>query len=204
MVRPFIVHKVYPHGAVDLNAPDYDVIFKVNGQRLKIYNGAPIIRDKGMSQEGFPPNVMATIPMHKWEKFVTHPGSADPQKKPINVTLVQEFYAHLTSLTQSTIFVRGEHVQFTAAKINKGLKGMSNDFLLVDLCTPGADWDSTNMVVERDRLNPEASLTRLQLLHSIINGRSIDVGKIIVDEAYACLTRKSNPLLFPHLIIALC
>ncbi|KAL4354270.1 hypothetical protein GQ457_06G014790 [Hibiscus cannabinus] len=49
-----------------------------------------------------------------------------------------------------------------------------------------------------------ASLSRLQLLHSILNGRSIDVGKIIVDEAYACLTMKSSPLLFPHLITALC
>ncbi|KAK8625999.1 hypothetical protein V6N13_133654 [Hibiscus sabdariffa] len=43
---PFIVHKVYPHGAVDLKACDSDVIFKVNGKRLKIYNGAPIVRDK--------------------------------------------------------------------------------------------------------------------------------------------------------------
>ncbi|KAL4366766.1 hypothetical protein GQ457_05G020870 [Hibiscus cannabinus] len=43
---PFIVHKVYPHGAVNLKAPDSDVIVKVNGQRLKIYNGAPIMRDK--------------------------------------------------------------------------------------------------------------------------------------------------------------
>ncbi|KAL4283743.1 hypothetical protein GQ457_16G014410 [Hibiscus cannabinus] len=48
------------------------------------------------------------------------------------------------------------------------------------------------------------SLNRLQLLHSILNGRSVDVGKIIVDEAYACLKRKSSPLLFPHLITALC
>ncbi|KAL4362584.1 hypothetical protein GQ457_04G016980 [Hibiscus cannabinus] len=43
---PFIVHKVYPHGAVELKAPDYDAIFKVNGKRLKIYNGVPIMRDK--------------------------------------------------------------------------------------------------------------------------------------------------------------
>ncbi|KAL4304424.1 hypothetical protein GQ457_10G016670 [Hibiscus cannabinus] len=43
---PFIVHKVYPHGVVDLKAPDSNVIFKVNGQRLKIYNGASIMRDK--------------------------------------------------------------------------------------------------------------------------------------------------------------
>ncbi|KAK9043538.1 hypothetical protein V6N11_071874 [Hibiscus sabdariffa] len=33
-------------GAVDLKTPDSDVIFQVNGQRLKIYNGAPIMRDK--------------------------------------------------------------------------------------------------------------------------------------------------------------
>ncbi|KAK8536034.1 hypothetical protein V6N12_012696 [Hibiscus sabdariffa] len=43
---PFIVQKIYSHGAVDLRAPDSDVVFKVNGQRLKIYNGAPIMRDK--------------------------------------------------------------------------------------------------------------------------------------------------------------
>ncbi|KAK8533151.1 hypothetical protein V6N13_046313 [Hibiscus sabdariffa] len=175
---------------------------------------------KGTSPEGFPASVMATIAMHKWEKFATHPGTADPQKKPINVTLVQEFYLHLTSPTQSAVYVRGEQIQFTAAKINKfyglqntadnhskfvsGLKGKSDDFLLQDLCIPGADWDSANTSVERDRHTATASLSRLQLLHSILNGRSIDVGKIIVDEAYACLTRKSSPLLFPHLVTALC
>ncbi|KAL4284249.1 hypothetical protein GQ457_16G017940 [Hibiscus cannabinus] len=195
---------------------------------------------KGTTTEGFPPNVMATIAMHKWEKFVAHPGAAEPNQKAINVNLVQEFYAHLTSPTQSSVYVRGEHIQFTAAKINKfyslqntadnhskfvsGLKGKNNDFLLEDLCIPGATWDSANTSVDRDRLKPEgklwmhfikqslmptnltaiASLSRLQLLHSILNGRSIDVGKIIVDEAYACLTRKSSPLLFPHIIAALC
>ncbi|KAL4388660.1 hypothetical protein GQ457_09G015720 [Hibiscus cannabinus] len=195
---------------------------------------------KGTGKEGFPPSVVATIAMHKWEKFVTHPGSVNPNQKPINVTLVEEFYAHLTSPTQSSVYVRGEQIQFTAAKINKfyglqntadnhskfvsGLKGKSNDFLLQDLCFPEADWDSANTSVERDRLKPDgklwmhfikqslmptshtttASLSILQLLHSILNGRSIDVGKIIVDEAYACLTRKSSPLLFPHLITTLC
>ncbi|KAL4278046.1 hypothetical protein GQ457_03G011690 [Hibiscus cannabinus] len=195
---------------------------------------------KETSQEGFPANVVATIAMHKMEKLVTHPGTTDPQKRPINITLFQEFYAHLTSPTQSSVYVRGEQIQFTAAKINKffglqntadnhskfvsGLNGKNNDFLLQDLCILGADWDSANTTVERDRLNPNgklwmhiikqslmptshtatASLSRLQLLHSILNERSIDVGKIIVDEAYACLTRKSSPLLFPRLITALC
>ncbi|KAL4341791.1 hypothetical protein GQ457_08G027540 [Hibiscus cannabinus] len=107
---------------------------------------------KGTSTEGFPPNMMATITMHKWQKFVAHPGAAEPNQKAINVNLVQEFYAHLTSPTQSSLYVRGEHIQFTAAKINKfyglqntadnhskfvsGLKGKNNDFLLEDLCIP--------------------------------------------------------------------
>ncbi|KAL4363940.1 hypothetical protein GQ457_04G021840 [Hibiscus cannabinus] len=176
---------------------------------------------------------MATIAMHKWEKFVAHPGAAEPNQKAINVNLVQEFYAHLTSPTQSSVYVWGEHIQFTAAKINKfyglqntaenhskfvsGLKGKNNDFLLEDLCIPGATWDSANTSKPEGKLwmhfikqslmptshTATASLNRLQLLHSILNGRSIDVGKIIVDEAYACLTRKSSPLLFPHLITAL-
>ncbi|KAL4368311.1 hypothetical protein GQ457_05G027420 [Hibiscus cannabinus] len=111
---------------------------------------------------------MTTVAMHKWEKFVTHPGSVEPNQKAINVTLAQEFYAHLTSPTQSSVYVRGEHIQFTATKINKfyglqntadnhskfvsGLKGKSKDFLLEDLCIPDANWDSANTSVDRDRL----------------------------------------------------
>ncbi|KAL4362205.1 hypothetical protein GQ457_04G025150 [Hibiscus cannabinus] len=195
---------------------------------------------KGMSNEGFPPSVMATIVMHKWEKFVAHPGAVEPNHKAMNVTLVQEFYSHLTSPTQSSVYIRGEHIQFTAAKINKfyglqnttdnhskfvsGQKEKSNDFLLEDLCIPDVNWDSANTSVDRDRLKPEGklwmhfikqslmptshtattSLSKLQLLHSILNGRSIDVGKIIVDKAYDCLTRISSPLIFPHLITTLC
>ncbi|KAK8625998.1 hypothetical protein V6N13_133653 [Hibiscus sabdariffa] len=124
--------------------------------RFKTLKGRQTLPEKGFfkgtSQEGFPANVMATVAMHKWEKFVTHPGSADPEKKPINVMLVQGFYTHLTSPTQSAVFVRGEQIQFTAVKINKfyglqntvdnhskivsGLKGKSND-LLTDLCILG-------------------------------------------------------------------
>ena len=35
---PFKVHKVFPHGAVDLEHPDGHT-FKANGQRLKLYFG---------------------------------------------------------------------------------------------------------------------------------------------------------------------
>ncbi|KAL4387929.1 hypothetical protein GQ457_09G015970 [Hibiscus cannabinus] len=196
---------------------------KARHQTLK---GRQTLAEKGFvfkwtSKEGFPASVMATIAMHKWEKFVTHPGSVDPHQKPINVTLVQEFYAHLTSPTQSSVYVRGEQIQLIVAKINKfyglqnttdnhskfvsGLKGKSNDFLLDRLKPDGKLW----MHFIKQSLMPishtaTASLSRLQLLHSNLNGRFIDVWKIIMDEAYACLTMKLSPLLFPHLITALC
>ena len=32
---PYIVHHVYPHGAIDIAPPNSNNIFKVNGQRLK-------------------------------------------------------------------------------------------------------------------------------------------------------------------------
>ncbi|KAL4339418.1 hypothetical protein GQ457_08G032800 [Hibiscus cannabinus] len=131
---------------------------------------------KWTSQEGFPASVVATIAMHKKEKSVTHPRTVDPQKRSINVTLVQEFYAHLTSPTQSFVYVGREQIQFTAAKINKfyglqnttdnhsklvsGLKGKNNDFLLQDMCILEADWDSANTLVERDRLKPDGKLKK--------------------------------------------
>ncbi|KAL4388732.1 hypothetical protein GQ457_09G016560 [Hibiscus cannabinus] len=45
---PFLVHKVYPYGAVEIKKDEDATIFKVNGQRLKVYTGAPILRVKGV------------------------------------------------------------------------------------------------------------------------------------------------------------
>ncbi|KAK8698038.1 hypothetical protein V6N13_114170 [Hibiscus sabdariffa] len=44
----FLVHKVYPYGAVEIKKDEDVNIFKVNGQRLKVYTGAPILWDKGV------------------------------------------------------------------------------------------------------------------------------------------------------------
>ncbi|KAL4282844.1 hypothetical protein GQ457_16G021330 [Hibiscus cannabinus] len=128
---PFIITHVSPHGAITIKSPQDDNEFKIRyfedddaKARHQTLKGRQTLAEKGFvfkgtSTKGFPPSVMATIAMHKWEKFVTHLGSIEPNKKVINVTLVQEFYAHLTSPTQSSMYVRGEHIQFTAAKINK-------------------------------------------------------------------------------------
>ena len=32
---PYIVHKIYPHGAIEISQPNASNIFKVNGQRVK-------------------------------------------------------------------------------------------------------------------------------------------------------------------------
>ncbi|KAL4348040.1 hypothetical protein GQ457_17G010390 [Hibiscus cannabinus] len=48
------------------------------------------------------------------------------------------------------------------------------------------------------------NLPRLQLLHSILNSRSINLGQLIVDKAFAGISRKQSLLLFPRLITALC
>ncbi|KAL4269676.1 hypothetical protein GQ457_HM001300 [Hibiscus cannabinus] len=105
-----------------------------------------------------------------------------------------------------------------------GMKDQNIDFLLENLCFQGAEWDEGNTTVERDRLKPAAklwmhflkinlmptthtatvNLPRLQLLHSILNSRSINLGQLIVDEAFAGISWKQSPLLFPRLITALC
>ncbi|KAL4326414.1 hypothetical protein GQ457_11G025240 [Hibiscus cannabinus] len=73
---PFTIHKVYPHGAVDLKGPNSDVIFKVNGQRLKIYNEAPIIKDKERKEyvieEAVPNDPGGNAPRADKDKFKKH------------------------------------------------------------------------------------------------------------------------------------
>ncbi|KAK8675526.1 hypothetical protein V6N13_033592 [Hibiscus sabdariffa] len=78
------------------------------------------------------------------------------------------------------------------------MKDQKIDFMLENLCFQGAEWDEANTTVERDRLKPAAklwihflkinlmptthtatmNLPRLQLLHSILNSRSINLGLI--------------------------
>ncbi|XP_039069132.1 uncharacterized protein LOC120215543 [Hibiscus syriacus] len=45
---PFEVHHIYPYGAFDIKNVDDGEFFKVNGQCLKVYNGAPMLCDKSV------------------------------------------------------------------------------------------------------------------------------------------------------------
>ena len=42
---PYFIHKVYPHGAIDIRDPKNDHVFKVNGHRLKCFLEYPSIED---------------------------------------------------------------------------------------------------------------------------------------------------------------
>ncbi|KAK8978812.1 hypothetical protein V6N11_048084 [Hibiscus sabdariffa] len=150
-----------------------------------------------------PLEVHEVIVKHGWEKFARHPDEKDLKK----------FYAHFTDLNQGKVYVRAERVEFTAKAINK--------FFAIKKT---ADLHTPFVKVERDRLKPATklwmhfqkqnlmptthtatvNLPRLQLLHSILNFRSINLGQLIVDEAFAGISRKQSPLLFPRLITALC
>ncbi|XP_039057214.1 uncharacterized protein LOC120200424 [Hibiscus syriacus] len=46
---PFIVHQVHSQDAIEITNLNDGMTFKVNGQRLKAYNGAPIMCDKSAS-----------------------------------------------------------------------------------------------------------------------------------------------------------
>ena len=41
---PFLVHQVFPHGAMEIFKENEGTIFKVNGQRLKHYFGGDVVR----------------------------------------------------------------------------------------------------------------------------------------------------------------
>ncbi|KAK8625773.1 hypothetical protein V6N13_056933 [Hibiscus sabdariffa] len=104
------------------------------------------------------------------------------------------------------------------------MKDQNIDVLLENLCFQGAEWDEANTTVERDQLKPVAklwmhfleinlmptthtatvNLPRLHLLHSILNSRSINLGQLIVDEAFVGISRKQSPQLFQRLITAIC
>ena len=43
---PFVVHKVYPYGAVDIRNPKSNDVWKVNGQRLKVYLGGDLLKEE--------------------------------------------------------------------------------------------------------------------------------------------------------------
>ncbi|XP_061367837.1 uncharacterized protein LOC133310851 [Gastrolobium bilobum] len=45
---PFEIVEVFPHGAIEIQCDKDGRRFKVNGQRLKIYQGEPITRDKAI------------------------------------------------------------------------------------------------------------------------------------------------------------
>ncbi|XP_038890211.1 uncharacterized protein LOC120079850 [Benincasa hispida] len=51
---PFIINKVFPHGAVELTNEDGTNAFKINGQRVKLYHGGDFQHEKTSIDLGKP------------------------------------------------------------------------------------------------------------------------------------------------------
>ncbi|KAE8705556.1 Detected protein of unknown function [Hibiscus syriacus] len=144
-------------------------------------------------------DVLDIVHQHKWNKFVRHPQNMNAS---LNIT--------------------DNHTTFTKEADNETYHG-----ILENLCLSNIQWNGQQMshrTVDRERLQPRAKLwnhfmkykllpnshnttvscQRMLLLHSIIVGSSIDIGKIIVEQVHTYLKRHASALVFPNLITALC
>ncbi|XP_050916838.1 uncharacterized protein LOC127132019 [Lathyrus oleraceus] len=60
-IDPFVVTNVFPHGAVEIKSTGTDKVFKVNGQRLKLFYGGSVPEDVGIEELSLEaPNYTAT------------------------------------------------------------------------------------------------------------------------------------------------
>ncbi|KAL1120219.1 hypothetical protein V6Z11_D01G152500 [Gossypium hirsutum] len=118
--------------------------------------------------------------------------------------------------------IQDEHTTFVESITAEGLTQV-----LEDLCIEGTRWTISNQecyIVERALLKPigkiwyhflrsrlipstyntNVSKERILLLHSIIKGKRINVGRIIFQEVHWCAEKNASSLKFPSLITYLC
>ncbi|KAH1091497.1 hypothetical protein J1N35_018754 [Gossypium stocksii] len=128
-----------------------------------------------------------------WELFCEKRPSVDEE-------LVREFYANLTSREMTEVPVRGIKVPINSNAINEffELPDFEND-----------EYSSLmSNIKPKFLLLPSShgttiSLERMVLLYSILTGKTIDVGKIILKEIRNCVTRRFGPD-FPFTITIMC
>ncbi|KAK5842514.1 hypothetical protein PVK06_004881 [Gossypium arboreum] len=129
-----------------------------------------------------------------WELFWEKRPSVDEE-------LVHEFYANLTSSEMMEVSVRGIKVPITSNAINEFFELL--------------DFENDNYSSLMSNIKPEnflmpsshgttISLEKMILLYSILTGKTIDVGKIILREMQNCAVRRSGLVYFPFTITILC
>ncbi|KAK5840147.1 hypothetical protein PVK06_009028 [Gossypium arboreum] len=145
-----------------------------------------------------------------WELFYEKRPSVDEE-------LVREFYANLTLGEMIEVPVRGIKVPINSNAINVffELPDLENDEystlmsnikpenlreILEELTVEGSSW----IVLLPSSHGTTISLERMVLLYSILTGKTIDVGKIILKEIRNCAARCSGPAYFPFTITILC
>ncbi|KAK5771087.1 hypothetical protein PVK06_047262 [Gossypium arboreum] len=144
---------------------------------------------------------------------------AVPFLAPARQELIREFYANLTSSDLTEVPVRGIKVPISSNAINEFFELpdfenveysslMSNvepenlQEILEELTVLGSKWTMSNLMPSLH--GTTISLEQMVLLYSILTGKTIDVGKIILREIRICATKCSGPAYFPFTITILC
>ncbi|KAH1057229.1 hypothetical protein J1N35_035294 [Gossypium stocksii] len=143
-----------------------------------------------------------------WELFC--------EKRPnVDEELVREFYANLTSSELIEVPVRRIKVPINSNAINEffELPNFESDeysYLMRNIEPDKLQEILEELIVPGSKcLMPSShgttiSLERMVLLYSILTGKTIDVGKIILREIWNCTTRRFGPAYFPFTITILC
>ncbi|KAL4363813.1 hypothetical protein GQ457_04G021970 [Hibiscus cannabinus] len=206
----FIITNVSPHGAITIKSPRDNHEFKVNGQRLKLYMGAHTERDKGLARANL-----------NWVlEFYTNNAAGDD-----NATVRGRRVAANAAIINSILGLPNDEPSVYA--MLDALEDEDYEQIKHFLCEEGTAWNTTgrnphsvsrpsfclearlwNTFVKRNLMptshNQMVDRTRLVLIHTIMTGYRINVGKILAQELAAACKNDKDILAFPCLISALC
>ncbi|KAH1130232.1 hypothetical protein J1N35_001610 [Gossypium stocksii] len=150
-----------------------------------------------------------------WELFYEKRPSVDEELVPVNSNAINEFF-------ELPDFESDEY-----SSLLSNIKPENLQEILEELIVPSFKWTMSKQgfhTCRREYLTPLAkvwlyfirfslmpslhgttiSLERMVLLYSILIGKTIDVGKIILREMQNCTARHSGPAYFPFMITILC
>ncbi|KAK8314761.1 hypothetical protein V6Z12_D01G192900 [Gossypium hirsutum] len=169
----------------------YESIFK--NQKMHPEKGFTL---KESNYIGFMARIRQVAETLNWELFCEKRPSVDEE-------LVREFYGNLTSSELTEVPVRGIKVPITSNAINKffELPNFEND----EYSSLMSNIDPENFLMPSSH-GTTISLKRMILLYSILTGKTINVGKIILREIWNCAIRHSSfgPAYFPFTITIMC
>ncbi|KAK5839447.1 hypothetical protein PVK06_008238 [Gossypium arboreum] len=127
-----------------------------------------------------------------WELFCEKRSSADEE-------LVDEFYVNLTSNKLTEVFICEIKVPITSNIINEFFELPDFEDDEYSSLVSNIKFENLQEILEELIVSEQ-----MVLLYSILTGKTIDVGKIILREMQNCAAKRSGPTYFPFTITILC